>query len=519
VHNNYYLLRKLTEELIPLLVNSVLSECYSQNKDELVLRVEVGTTSRYIKANLQPAFSCVSFPEVHPRARKNSVDLFADCIGLRVESIRSFENERSFSLVLSNGFQLLFKMHANRANIILYHNNTVHALFRNNLQSDENLSLASLNKQIDWREEAMPTSPVHLKQHYFIFGKLIWDNLTQEGFFDADRSTQWNTILKLKSQLEHPTFYVAEKHGLPVLSLIPMRGILKQCTSAMEALHSFCQLYLQQLAFRTEQSKAVQHLQQIISASLHYLDKTKNKLTEVSNDHHYKQWADLLMANLHSVKPRAEKITLIDFYTQQPVELKLKQELSAQKNAEVFYRKAKNQQIEIDRLTKAIAEKERELVRVTEWKEKITKATSLKELREHVQHHLPKRELKEKSAPLPYHEFVYNGYHIWVGRNAQANDVLTLKFAHKEDLWLHAKDVAGSHVVVKQQAGKSFPKEVIERAAELAAYNSKRKTESLAPVAYTLKKFVRKRKGDLAGTVVVEREEVILVEPKLKPNN
>lgn len=102
-----------------------------------------------------------------------------------------------------------------------------------------------------------------------------------------------------------------------------------------------------------------------------------------------------------------------------------------------------------------------------------------------------------------------------MGRNAEANDELTLKRAYKEDLWLHAKDVAGSHVLIKYQAGKPFPKDVIERAAQLAAYNSKRKTDSLCPVVVTQKKYVRKRKGDPAGAVVVEREQVILVEPKL----
>jgi predicted ribosome quality control (RQC) complex YloA/Tae2 family protein len=70
-------------------------------------------------------------------------------------------------------------------------------------------------------------------------------------------------------------------------------------------------------------------------------------------------------------------------------------------------------------------------------------------------------------------------------------------------------------VIIKHQSGKPFPKDVIERAAQLAAYNSKRKTDSLCPVSVTPKKFVRKRKGDPAGMVVVEREEVIMVEPRL----
>ncbi|MEQ8810389.1 MAG: hypothetical protein RIE59_15060, partial [Imperialibacter sp.] len=81
----------------------------------------------------------------------------------------------------------------------------------------------------------------------------------------------------------------------------------------------------------------------------------------------------------------------------------------------------------------------------------------------------------------------------------------------------HAKDVPGSHVVLKWRAGQNFPKPVIEQAAALAAYYSKRKTDTLCPVIFTPKKWVRKPKGAHPGAVIVEREEVIMVEPGL-PN-
>jgi predicted ribosome quality control (RQC) complex YloA/Tae2 family protein len=224
------------------------------------------------------------------------------------------------------------------------------------------------------------------------------------------------------------------------------------------------------------------------------------------------------MANLHQVKPGIEKITLPDFYhANQPTEIKLKRDLTPQKNAETYYRKSKNQQIEIDRLRKNLKDKTKDKEQAERQLSSLQQVSSLKELRALFQQQaLPEK--KEINTPLPYHEFAFNGYTILVGRNAQANDVLTLKHTYKEDLWLHAKDVAGSHVVIKHKAGKPFPKDVIERAAQLAAYNSKRKTESLVPVSYTPKKYVRKRKGDPAGMVVVEREDVILVEPKLIDN-
>jgi predicted ribosome quality control (RQC) complex YloA/Tae2 family protein len=102
-----------------------------------------------------------------------------------------------------------------------------------------------------------------------------------------------------------------------------------------------------------------------------------------------------------------------------------------------------------------------------------------------------------------------------VGKNAKNNDELTLKFAHKDDLWLHAKGVSGSHVIIKHKAQLAFPASVIEYAAQIAAHYSSAAGSSLVPVIYTPKKFVRKPKGANPGQVSVEKEELLLVEPKL----
>lgn len=518
MHNNYYLLRKLAEELRPRLTGGVISECFSQNKEELVVRIEQGTQSFYIKANLQPAFSCLSFPEVFHRAKKNSVDLFPDCIGLRIESIRSFTNERSLALSLSENYSLLFKMHGNRSNSILFKGDVVHELFRNNLEADEGLLLSSLDKHIDWSEEAFLKALPSLKQQYFTFGKLVWKALEEEGFFSLAPSDQWPRLLELKQKLESPSYYIVRYKNTLALSLLPVGEIIKEESNPSKALTRFCSEFLHSEAYLQEKTALQQRLSHHIAQAESYLVKTKAKLEEIENDQHYKVWADLLMANLHQIKPGLEKIVLPDFYhNQQPVEIKLKRDLTPQKNAETYYRKSKNQQIEIDRLLKNLEDKTRDKEQAEHQLSLLQQVSNLKELRALSQQQaLPEK--KEINTPLPFHEFTFNGYTILVGRNAQANDVLTLKHTYKEDLWLHAKDVAGSHVVIKHKAGKPFPKDVIERAAQLAAHNSKRKTESLVPVSYTPKKYVRKRKGDPAGMVVVEREEVMLVEPKLIDN-
>lgn len=508
MHNNYYFLKQLSKHLHLKLSGFSIVACFSQNKDELLLEFNNAKESFFIKASLQSDFCCLSFPDQFNRARKNSIDLFEEVILKSVKQVHIYENERCFAIQLDGNLSLLFKMHGNRANIILFSDENAITLFRSHLKSDLTLSLASLNRKLDFSKDIFTTHQSNLPTYYFTFGKLVWEYWEARKKDDKD---VWLAFQQLIQELESPTYYLIEYSNKLHLSLLPIGTILKQFDSPEEALNSFFTQYVYQEAFSSQKNKQLKVLHDQIKAGQNYIQKNQQKLTELQQDTHYQLWGDLLMANLHHLTSGVTHITLTSFYNNQPVEIKLKPELSPQKNAEVFYRKAKNQQIEINQLKKAIEIKTTELHKLKQQLTEVENTLSLKQLKQTE----PQTTSKQKKEILPYHEFEHKGFRIWVGRNAEANDELTLKLAFKEDLWLHAKDVAGSHVIIKHQSGKTFPKDVIERAAQLAAYNSKRKTDTLCPVAVTPKKFVRKRKGDPPGAVVVEKEQVIMVEPKL----
>ncbi|HRE68321.1 MAG TPA: NFACT RNA binding domain-containing protein [Cyclobacteriaceae bacterium] len=510
MHNNYYLLKQLSNYLHHNLIGFTVVSCFSQNKDELVIEFNNSVKSFFIKASLQSDFCCLSFPNQFNRAKKNSIDLFTEILVKQVKQVYQFENERCFAIDLADRYTLLFKMHGNRANVILYYNQTAISIFRSHLKTDLTLSLATLNHNIDFSEDFFQAHLPDLRSCYSTFGKLVWEYWDLKTKEKTDKGL-WPEFQSLLGELESPTYLIIEKSGKLCLSLVPVGTILKRLNNPAEALNTFFTDYVTHNAFNQQKHSRLKTLYNQIKAGENYLQKNKQKLAELQQDTHYQLWGDLLMAHLHILAPGTAQVTLTSFYDNQPVDIKLKPDLSPQKNAEVFYRKAKNQQIEIAQLQKAIDVKTKELEGLNHQYNQIELITDLKELR---QAEIPESK-KQKNTILPYHEFEHKGFRIWVGRNAEANDELTLKRAYKEDLWLHAKDVAGSHVLIKYQAGKPFPKDVIERAAQLAAYNSKRKTDSLCPVVVTQKKYVRKRKGDPAGAVVVEREQVILVEPKL----
>ncbi len=515
MHNNYFFLRHLTVSLEKRLAGTVVSECFSQNKDELIIRFETATSPFFLKASLPASFSCLSFPRSFFRARKNSVDLFGALIGQRVQHIQQFTNERSFAVHFGNAYSLLFKMHGNRANVLLFRENQPIELFKNNMTADLDLSIEHMDRQILWTYDEFLKNQDNLHAAYFTFGKWVWTYLDDKGFANAPKPEQWRLIESTLQELAKPVFFVSEMGEKLALTLLPVGRPLRTFSDPVEALNDFFFAYTQHEAFRIEKAAALSSLKERLQGSEAYYEKTHQKLNSVTTDNNYKVWADLLMANLTTIRPGLDRVTLSSFYDpDQFIEIKLKRDLSPQKNAELYYKKSKNQQSEVDRLQQILNSKTAEIARLKEQILKIDGETDLKKLRSAVDPLGTVKLPAESREPLPYHEMDFQGFKILVGKNAQSNDKLTLKFGYKEDLWLHAKDVAGSHVLVKYQSGKKFPKDVIERAAQVAAFYSKRKTDSLCPVTVTPRKFVRKRKGDPPGAVIVEREEVILVEPK-----
>lgn len=513
MHNNYYFLAQLSNQLKQVLNGYRLVSCFSQNKDELIIEFNNSNTSLFIKASLLPNFCCLSFPKTFNRARKNSIDLFNDVLMKKVLDVQQYENERSFSIHLEDSWSLLFKMHGNRSNVVLFKDEGATSLFRNHQVADKELKLSQLDRTIDWSKESFEQNKERLSSLYFTFGKWVWHWLEERNFKTKDKEAQWSELNTLKSALEKPHYFLIDYEGTLIFSLLPFGEIVKTLNDPIEAINEFFHSYSVANTLNSEKTVIRKQLTDQIRSGKNYLEKNQNKLDELLKANHHQLWGDLVMAHMHEMKTGMKTIQLNSFYDNSLVEIKLKEELNPQKNAEVFYRKAKNKQIEIDKLKESINQKKQEIKKWNFSLEELEATGDLKDLRKNNSPVSISSKNTEKS--LPFFEFEHKGFKIWVGKNAEGNDQLTLKHSYKEDLWLHAKDVPGSHVIIKHQSGKTFPKDVIERAAQLAAYNSKRKTETLCPVAFTPKKYVRKRKGDPAGAVVVEREDVIMVEPKL----
>ncbi len=113
----------------------------------------------------------------------------------------------------------------------------------------------------------------------------------------------------------------------------------------------------------------------------------------------------------------------------------------------------------------------------------------------------------------PLHVQSREGFVLLIGKNSRQNEEVTFHQATANDIWLHARGVAGAHVIVKA-AGRMVPQDTIEQAASLAAYYSEARGSTSAPVDYTLQRHVRHMKGGGPGMVIYEREQTLYIEPE-----
>ncbi|MGV3539232.1 MAG: NFACT RNA binding domain-containing protein [Rufibacter sp.] len=511
MHQNYYFLRKLAQKLQSTLSGFTLQSAFSQEKDELMLVFHRQEEVFYLKAIQTPSFSSLQFPQAFNRARQNSVDLFPSLWGETVLNVQVHRQERSFYITFTHDKVLLFKLFGNRSNVVLFEQGSAIGLFHRKLSKDLELDYRTMDQQWDLQEQQFLQESQHLKRLLPTLGDVPLQYLQAQSYETKAPVEQWQMVQQMLHNLENPTYYLTTVGKILRLSLLPIGDVQQTFIDPVEALNAFVPQFRSQEYFSRTYTATHKALQRQLDVAQKIWWQIQEQLEKWHHGTPYAQTADVIMANLTNIPTGAQEVELYDFYQDTHRVIKLHATETPQKTAERLYKKAKNQQIEYRLLQERSARKEEEVEKVTQQLHELEQLETSQQLRQFVK----KNTVAQPSVTpeLPFYTFELEGFKILVGKNAKANDRLSLHHTHKDDLWLHAKDVPGSHVVIKLQSGKAFPRRVIEAAAQLAAYYSKRKSDTLCPVLYTPKKYVRKPKGAAPGSVVVERENVLLVRP------
>jgi predicted ribosome quality control (RQC) complex YloA/Tae2 family protein len=284
----------------------------------------------------------------------------------------------------------------------------------------------------------------------------------------------------------------------------------------MEEYASFSEALDRWLQHQEEKRQADEGMHEIRAAAKRAIAKTNKTIARLE------EWlenaesaeklqydADLLMIYHREVPRKTKEVTLTDPATNEHVKIALDPSQSGLENAQALYERAKRLRRgrvlvrrKLKRLKDEIRLLEDGLGRVEEGVSMSDRAAAL----------LPSHPMKKKNqTATAFRIYSIGGYTVRVGKNARQNDEL-LREAKPNDLWLHARGVAGSHVVVSRQDKGAISDEVVAAAARLAARHSKARHEKHVPVVITEVKHVRKPKGAPDGLVIVQQEDTLVVD-------
>ena len=295
-------------------------------------------------------------------------------------------------------------------------------------------------------------------------------------------------------------------------------------------LHELINKYYNQQLYKESFQQLKQQLKQKIKNILDKLevkkDKYKERLKESYNCELYSQQADLLMAYLHEWKPGMEKIELEDFHTGKPVKIKLSPDKNMIQNAQALYKKHQKLKRAKSVVNPLLKEVDTEINYLQQIATNISQLdyqeaedlTTLQEVKTELIHQkyiedsqYRANHNQEESQPRSYQ--TPSGYEVLVGRNNRQNDILTFRTSTDYDLWFHAQEISGSHVLLRLNAGDVPEEEDLQFVADITAYYSQGRGSEQVPVIYTKPESVYKPKGAKPGMVVYFHEKVIWGKP------
>ena len=250
--------------------------------------------------------------------------------------------------------------------------------------------------------------------------------------------------------------------------------------------------------------------------------KLSEDLISAQDSEYLRLYGEILTANLHAVKPGISKVKLVNYYDGSEIEIPLDTRFSASKNAQIYFKKYGKSKTAIKEKTSQLKETQADidyLDSVLSFLDEPENSDDIEAVRAELIEggYLRPRKLKGKVLkfkPSPHRYKSPSGFDILVGRNNKENDLLTLKTASKSDIWLHTKDIPGSHVILKTN-GENAAADDIYCAAAIAAWHSKAKSSANVAVDYVPVRYVKKPSGAKPGMVIFTNNHTVYIDPAL----
>lgn len=342
--------------------------------------------------------------------------------------------------------------------------------------------------------------------------------LSKEILYRIDQNESFSDIMKqIENSYDLYITKVNDKEYFHVIELTHLQGKTTKY-SLFDGLDTHFNEIDQKERIKQQTSNLLKFIQNEYHKNVTKLKKLQATLDDSHNSDDYRIKGDLLYASLHLIQKGMTHVEVDNYYDNTKLDITLDPKLDPKANAQKYYQKYQKAKNSINVLLEQIDLTEKEIDYFDSLMTAMSQASyyDALEIKEELENegYLKKKKqkntIRKKKLPQFQKYLTKDGIEIDIGKNNLQNDYLTFKYAHRYDMWFHAKDMPGSHVIVKAQDLDEY---TIRLAAKIAAYYSKGKNSSSVPVNYTLVKTLKKPAGSKPGKVILDSYKTIYIDP------
>ena len=535
-----FFLHHMVEELRRELVNGRIQKINQPFEQELVLQIRSNRQSHRLLLSAHPVFGRIQLTQTtfeNPSQPSTFIMVLRKYLqGALIESIEQVENDRIVEMTVSNKNEigdhiqatLIIEIMGKHSNILLVDKSS-HKILE--VIKHVGFSQNSYRTLLPGSTYIAPPSTEALNPFTIKDEKLFEILQTQEttaknlqSLFQGlgrDTANELERILVSEKLSTFRNFFNQEtKPCLTETSFSPV-PFANQVGEPFDSLSDLLDTYYKDKAERDrvkqQASELIRRVENELQKNRHKLKKQEKELLATDNAEEFRQKGELLTTFLHQVPNDQDQVILDNYYTNQPITIALDKALTPNQNAQRYFKRYQKLKEAVKYLTDLIEETKATILYLESVETVLNQAglEEIAEIREElIQTGFIRRRQREKiqKRKKPEQYLASDGKTIiYVGRNNLQNEELTFKIARKEELWFHAKDIPGSHVVISGNLDPSD--EVKTDAAELAAYFSQGRLSNLVQVDMIEVKKLNKPTGGKTGFVTYTGQKTLRVTP------
>lgn len=538
-----FFLHHMVEELRRELVNGRIQKINQPFEQELVLQIRSNRQSHRLLLSAHPVFGRIQLTQTtfeNPAQPSTFIMVLRKYLqGALIESIEQVENDRIVEMTVSNKNEigdhiqatLIIEIMGKHSNILLVDKSS-HKIIE--VIKHVGFSQNSYRTLLPGSTYIAPPSTESLNPFTIKDEKLFEILQTQEltaknlqSLFQGlgrDTANELERILVSEKLSAFRNFFNQEtKPCLTKTSFSPV-PFANQVGEPFANLSDLLDTYYKDKAERDrvkqQASELIRRVENELQKNRHKLKKQEKELLATDNAEEFRQKGELLTTFLHQVPNDQDQVILDNYYTNQPIMIALDKALTPNQNAQRYFKRYQKLKEAVKYLTDLIEETKATILYL-ESVETVLNQAGLEEIAEIREELIQtgfirrrQREKIQKRKKLEQYLASDGKTIIYVGRNNLQNEELTFKMARKEELWFHAKDIPGSHVVI---SGNLDPSDAVKTdAAELAAYFSQGRLSNLVQVDMIEVKKLNKPTGGKPGFVTYTGQKTLRVTPDSK---